>query len=607
MTGRGAWLLTGAAAGLMALAGLSARATYGARTTADEPQYLLTASSLVADGDLDISNQIADQVFLPYHEIPIDPQTTPLDASGREVSPHDPLLPVLLALPYGVAGWIGAKASLALLAALTAGLTVWVAVRRLGVAPQSAAVAVAAAFAGLPLAGYGSQVYPEMPAALALLTAVAVLLRPVGHGERGKWDVWPALAAVVALPWLSVKYVPVAAVAGLALLRRSARTPHGPRPLPIMAVAAAAGLIYLGAHQLIYGGWTAYASGDHFVTSGEFGVIGVDADLSGRSRRLVGLLVDRGFGIATWNPTWLLAVPALAAAARSARLRPLVATVVVGWLNATFVALTMHGWWVPGRQLVVVLPLAALALARWIDGSGRRLVLSAVTGAVAAVNWLWLAVEATTDRRTLVVDFADTGAPFYRVLRSVTPDGIRASGLDDALLGAWAVIVIGMLALGRRSAAAAPRARPVDLPLMSVGECAGEDLPGQRRLGQQAEQDVGALSGEILPPASDLAILRPLGESEAVEKQEQGDEDSVDKPRRLGLGAGGDKEDTNGDPRDDAKDAAHPERPQRAARRLVPFLHRSEEDHSGIDPEEGEQGGDIGDPRQNGDEDDHDR
>ncbi len=453
MGGRGSVLLVGAIAGVIALAGLSARATYGARTTADEPQYLLTAESLVADGDLDISNQIRLEAYRPYHEIPIDPQTIPLDASGREVSPHDPLLPALLALPFAVSGWIGAKLVLVLITALTAGLSVWVAVHRLGVAPRSAAVAVAAGFAGLPLAAYGTQVYPEMPAALALLITVAVLLESTRPGGETTGHVWVALAAIIALPWLSIKYVPVAAVAGLALVRRSIRTTDGPGPLPVMAVAAVAGVVYLGAHQLVYGGWTSYASGDHFVDSGELGVVGFDVDLVGRSRRLVGLVVDRGFGIATWNPAWFLAVPALASSLRSPRDRLVAVLVTTGWFTATFLALTMHGWWVPGRQLVVVLPVAALALAVWVDGDGRRLAITAVAGALAAVNWLWLAVEATTGQTTLVVDFVDTDAPFYRALRSITPDGMRASGLDDALLVAWAVVLIVLATSGWRSAA----------------------------------------------------------------------------------------------------------------------------------------------------------
>jgi hypothetical protein len=163
--------------------------------------------------------------------------------------------------------------------------------------------------------------------------------------------------------------------------------------------------------------------------------------------------VDRGFGIATWNPAWFLAVPALASSLRSSRHRVVVVLVTTGWLTATFLALTMHGWWVPGRQLVVVLPVAALALAVWVDGDGRRRAITAAAGAVAAVNWLWLAVEAVTGHTTLVVDFVDSRAPFYRALRSITPDGIRASGLDDALLVGWAVVLIVLAISGWRSAA----------------------------------------------------------------------------------------------------------------------------------------------------------
>ena len=44
---------------LAALPAIGARATYGAKTTADEPQYLLTALSIAEDFDLDISDEIA--------------------------------------------------------------------------------------------------------------------------------------------------------------------------------------------------------------------------------------------------------------------------------------------------------------------------------------------------------------------------------------------------------------------------------------------------------------------------------------------------------------------------------------------------------------------
>lgn len=425
-----------------ALIGIDARATYGARVTADEPQYLLTAQSLADDRSLDISDEIAARSYEPYHEITVDRQTRVLEG-GREISPHDPLLPALLAPAMAAGGWVAAKLWLAVVSALTAGLAAWVAVRRSGAGSLAAGVAIGAAFVGLPLSAYGTQVYPEMPAALTVLVAFGALTAPV-VGRR-HWAV--ATAAIVALPWLAVKYAPVAAVLAVGLLAVLAT-----RRRRVVAASwlVAAGVAYLALHRLWYGGWTVYATGDHFEESGEFSVVGTDVDLLGRSRRLVGLLVDRDFGIAAWSPVWLLLPVAAAAIVRQ---RPphwllWVAVVTTGWLNATFVALTMHGWWVPGRQLVVVLPLAAVGIAWLIDRHRRLVPVTLVAGALGAANWVWLAVEASTDRRTLVVDFMRTAALPYRLWSPVLPSGLDASTADTVLLVAWAV------ALGAAGAAA---------------------------------------------------------------------------------------------------------------------------------------------------------
>jgi len=78
-------------------------------------------------------------------------------------------------------------------------------------------------------------------------------------------------------------------------------------------------------------------------------------------------------GIAVWQPAWLLVLPALAALL--ARRPPGWATVALplaaGWLVATFPAPTMHGYWWPGRQVVVVLPLALVALLWWLARAGN--------------------------------------------------------------------------------------------------------------------------------------------------------------------------------------------------------------------------------------------
>ena len=234
-----------AAVGLLAFlgaaAGIRVPATHGARTTADEPQYLLTAISLAADRDLDIADELAAGRSRAFHAPPLPEQTQPL-ASGRRLSPHDPLLPLLLAAPVAAGGWAGAKLAMAGLAGLLAGLLLWTAVRRFGV-PVGTGLLVVAVFAlSPPLAVYGTQVYPELPAALAVLAAVAALTAP---GAPGRAGVVVVGVAVAALPWLAVKYVPVAAVLALLAVWRLLRGGAPRRALVLAAGLVAAGVAFV--------------------------------------------------------------------------------------------------------------------------------------------------------------------------------------------------------------------------------------------------------------------------------------------------------------------------------------------------------------------------
>ncbi len=445
----GAAVAVGLVVAAWAAVAIPARATLGARTTADEPQYLLSALSLAEDGDLDIADELDERAYVPFHGATLPVQTEPLD-DGREISPHDPLLPALLALPMGLGGWVAAKATLAGLGGVLAGLLVWTAHRRFATPLRVAVLTVLAFGLSAPLSAYATQVYPELPAALAVTVAVAAMtgrFRPV--------DLVVAGAAVAALPWLGVKYAPVA----LALVAVAAGRLVGDRRYRAaiglgagLAIAAAA---YLLAHRALYGGWTVYAAGDHF-SGGELTVMGEHPDRVGRTRRLAGLLLDRGFGLAAWMPGYLLAVPALAVVARR---RPsgwpvLVLPLAAGWATATWVALTMHGWWWPGRQVVAVVPCLVLAVAWWAGRAAGVRPWVAAAGVIGAVNWAWLVAEVLDRRRTLIVDFEMTSGPLYRAFRAVLPDYRSAGPADWALQALWlaALGTVAVLAVrpGRR-------------------------------------------------------------------------------------------------------------------------------------------------------------
>ncbi|MGH2776252.1 MAG: hypothetical protein ACRDJT_12580 [Actinomycetota bacterium] len=423
-----------------AAAGIDVRATYGARTTGDEPYYLITAVTLWDDRDLDISDEIEVGAFRAWHEIPLDEQTKSLEGGGR-VSPHDPLLPALLAPAVALGGWVGAKLVLAALAGVLAALIVWIAVRRFGVSVGAAGLTAGVFGASAPLAVYGNQVYPELPAALCVAVALAGLT-----GRPPKAGGLVALAAAIsALPWLSVKYVPVAAilaVLGVIALWRAGRR----RALTgFIGALVLMGIAFVLGHLQWYGGVTPYAVGDHF-TSGEFSVIGNQPNYWGRARRLLGLLVDRNFGLVAWQPAWFLIVPAATAVlrARPGQWGALVFPLAVGWLNATFVALTMQGWWWPGRQVVVVLPCAVVCIAYWANNNRARLIALALTGSLGIVTLVWLLADGLNRRITWVVDFYDTTNPLYGVWRHVLPDYLDVTSMTWVLHGAWLVLVLAV-------------------------------------------------------------------------------------------------------------------------------------------------------------------
>jgi hypothetical protein len=422
-------------------AGIPTRATYGAQLTADEPQYVLSAISLAEDHNLDISDELAAKRWKPFHSPANLPVQTKVLSWGRQISPHDPLLPLLLAVPVALGGWVGAKLALAAMAGGLAALLVWIAHRRFGV-PFAFAVAGVAVFAlAPPLAVYGTQVYPEIPAALVVAAAIAIVT-----GERRRWSTAAMVLAITALPWLSVKYVAVAAVLAVAAARRW-RSPRALLAWRFVAVLAASGAIYVIVHRLLYGGWTVYAAGDHFA-AGEATVMGDTPNLLGRSRRLVGLLVDRDFGLIPWQPAFLLALPAVVAATlrRHRHAWHTVAPLAAGWLTATFAAITMQGWWWPGRQIVVVLPAVVLLTLWWAAQHRTRQVALLALGAVGILAYGWLAVQGAHHSLTWVVDFMTTSNPLYRVWRPLLPDGRSTAARDLILQAVWSVVAITAIA-----------------------------------------------------------------------------------------------------------------------------------------------------------------
>ncbi|MGH3930881.1 MAG: hypothetical protein ACRDTF_12990, partial [Pseudonocardiaceae bacterium] len=122
---------------------------------------------------------------------------------------------------------------------------------------------------------------------------------------------------------------------------------------------------------------------------------------------------------------------------------------LAGWLVATFLAPTMHGGWWPGRQTVVVLPLALLAVLCWLarSGSGVRAA-SAVLGLAGVTTYVALLIDGYAGdivwvSQTLATGYSQVDAPVHQALRPLL------TGVGDKaghLLWAVALALLAVMA-----------------------------------------------------------------------------------------------------------------------------------------------------------------
>ena len=434
-------------------ASIDLRATRGAAITGDEPFYLITAQSLLEDGNLDLRAQYAARSWESFFDHPAGlwTQSLPL-ADGRLLSPHDPGLPVLLLPGFGLGGLAGAQLQLVLAAALTWALAYVLVLRLGGVRPLLAWPATAAVALSATAFVYSSEVYPEIPAGLVL---VAALLVAAGGGRPGWRSALVLVVLLSALPWLGVKYAPLAALAALWAVWRS--RPAGRAVLA--AGGAASALAWAAVHLAAYGSLTPY--GVNLVYAGEStaAIVGEHVDFGDRVYRLWGLWIDRRFGIARWAPVLLGALPGLLLLARGdARLRLVLGLVAVQALLASFVAITMTGWWFPGRTLAAVFPLLPipLALAAARGGPAARAVLAALGGYSLAVTAA-LAQAGRSGEVAIAVDPFAMRAGLFRIAAGLFPQYTAWTAETWLLTIAW--LGCGGLALAAWLAAQARRRR----------------------------------------------------------------------------------------------------------------------------------------------------
>lgn len=198
-------------------AGLTAwwTATDRAPITGDEPHYLIIAASLLRDGDLDVRNNYEHNAEAREVSGPIAPHAW-RTANGMR-SFHAPGLGLLLAVPFGIGGVIGARVALALLVAAVLGWTGWVwCSGRLP--PADAALATAGLVLSAPVVAGGGYLYPDLLGG-ALVAALSVRLLAAPLRTPTGWIV--VLAAIGFLCALHPKNVGVGGLLAVVALWRS--------------------------------------------------------------------------------------------------------------------------------------------------------------------------------------------------------------------------------------------------------------------------------------------------------------------------------------------------------------------------------------------------
>ena len=365
----------------------------------DEPHYLLTAKSLIDDGDFDVRNQRAERAWSEFYPQFLDRHGKLTEGHAHE--PHGAGFPALIAPAFALGGAKGVELFLAAIAALGLVLAYLLSLR---VVPDPWALGATVAV-GLspPFLAYGSAVYPELPAATALAGAALLAL---GLQERiTRPAAFGCFALLGALPWLGTKFVPAGIVIAFIALRTLVRARHRTLALLSAELALFSVVFYVSLNEALYDGPTPYSAdvAGETATDASFPVGYLE-----RAYRLVALMIDREYGLLRWAPVFLLAgvgvwmlvrtwheglaraVPEHARAQSAAFL----CTLALGaqLLVAAFLAPTMFGFWFPPRHLLAGL-LLAVPLVAWGLRRMPRLGTALAAVGVGASAWVYADVR----------------------------------------------------------------------------------------------------------------------------------------------------------------------------------------------------------------------
>jgi hypothetical protein len=341
----------------------------------DEPHYLVITQSLLADHDLRIDNNHARQDYAAYYDGDLAPHAI---APGRDkgtYSVHPIGLPLLAAPAFAVGGYRGVVVFMILIAAAAAALA-WRWVRRVTGSVAAATFSWSVTALSVPYLTSSGTIYPEIPAALAVMAAATVAIRDVGLGDgtAGAETAAPARAwralllglATAALPWLHAKYAVMAAVLlAVGVWRIWRDRPPAPWTRERLAAMAAVPFAcsvaaWFAFHYAIWGSpWPSAPYG---------GAAGTQMSVWSLVRGVPGLFLDQEYGILPYAPALTLGIVGLWSMWRAGgRARGLAVEIGLALAALIVTVGAFQMWWggtaLPGRMLISGLLLMTLPAA----------------------------------------------------------------------------------------------------------------------------------------------------------------------------------------------------------------------------------------------------
>lgn len=347
----------------------------------DEPHYLVITQSLLRDGDFKIENNHVRGDYREYFRRDLAPHYLTRGVDEEIYSVHPVALPIALAPAYALGGY-NATVIVMVLVAAGAGAWMWRWVWQSTGSPGVATFAWLALCLSAPFLFNSFAIYPEIPAALAVMlaftTGVAAtkqtdappgeassVLATTAAEQVASWRWLVCGLALATLPWLSTKYTPMAAALAVVLMGRvwlpayaAARRTRSRDTALILAPFAVSLIGWLAFFFVFWGSPLPSAA------YGPDNPTGV-ADLA---RGFPGLLFDQEYGVVTYAPVLVLGLTGLLAMARSGRESRRVAIEIAMVCGALIVTVgAFHIWWggsaAVGRPIIAGLLLLGLPVA----------------------------------------------------------------------------------------------------------------------------------------------------------------------------------------------------------------------------------------------------